>query len=222
MIAIVPFGETKGTLKIGNREIKGSSSGLGDIQLGAGLTLSGMNAMTLQEYVQAKPTYTFGVLGRVFTPTGAYSDSKVVNMGSNRWAFLLGFPTVYYVGKSFLDPQLMTFELLPSVTFFTKNNKTYGGGSSQQDPLMKLEGHVTRNVHQAVWLSLDGLYTYGGKVKTDGFGGSDSQSSFGMGGTVGLALSKQISGKLTYGGTVSHNESGGDGHFWRIVGNYAF
>jgi hypothetical protein len=81
---------------------------------------------------------------------------------------------------------------------------------------------ISRNVHQAVWLSLDGLYTYGGKVKTDGFGGSDSQSSFGMGGTVGLALSKQISGKLTYGGTVSHNESGGDGHFWRIVGNYAF
>ena len=224
MFAVVPYGDVSGTvkLKIGNKTVSGSSAGLGDIIVGGIYTLVGPPPMDLPEYATYKPEYGVGLLLKLYTPTGEYSGDKAINVGANRFALQVGLPSGKYIGQSFLDPKLMTIEVTPSVTFFTKNDNPYNAGSSQQDPLFHIEGHVTQNLNKAAWLSLDGLYTWGGRTKTDGVETGSSQNSFGLGATAGLALSKATSIKISYGGIATRSDGGADGHMWRITLNQLF
>lgn len=224
MFAVVPYGDVSGKvkLKLPNKTLSASSSGIGDIILGGIYTLVGPPPMDLMEYATYKPDYGVGLLLKLYTPTGEYSGKSPINVGANRYALQLGLPSGKYIGQSFLDPKLVTLELTPSVTFFTKNSNPYNAGSSQQDPLFHIEGHVTQNLNKAAWLSLDGLYTWGGQTKTDGKVTGTSQNSFGLGATAGLALSKATSIKITYGGIVSRSDGGADGHMWRITLNQLF
>ena len=69
-----------------------------------------------------------------------------------------------YLGKWLLDPSLASLELTPSVMFFTTNNDPQNAATLEQNPLAKLEGHVTRNFGSALWVSLDALYGRGGET----------------------------------------------------------
>lgn len=89
----------------------------------------------------------------------------------------------WYVGRSFLDPALTTIELSPSVQFFGDNDDPRGASTTSQGALPRIEAHLTRNVHKAVWVSLDGQYVYGGETSTDGRSNDDAQRAFELGGT---------------------------------------
>ena len=50
----------------------------------------------------------------------------------------------------------------------------------------------------------------------------DTQRAFELGGTVNVSFSLRASVKLSYGGVVSRNDEGPDGHMVRLIGNFAF
>ncbi len=81
---------------------------------------------------------------------------------------------------------------------------------------MKVEGHITRDLTPAVWLSLDALFMGGGETSVDGVDQQNAQSSLGIGGTVGLNLSQAMILQATYGNPVAQNESGADAVVWRV------
>ena len=87
---------------------------------------------------------------------------------------------------------------------------------------MRVEGHITRNLNQAFWVSLDALYLYGGETTTDGVKGGNTQRAFFLGGTFNVALSRSASLKLSYGEVVSRNDSGPDGWGFRAIASFAF
>lgn len=222
-IVVAPFGESAGSFQFGNFEVDGDASGLGDLIVGGVLTLVGPPPLTTEEFLAYDPELTVGVLAKLFLPTGEYDSDNAINLGANRVAFQLGLPTVYYVGDSLLDPQLTTFEILPAVTFYGANEDPFGGaGETTQDPLFTLETHVTRNLNQALWVSLDALYTYGGETSTDGVSNDNVQNSLALGGTFNINFSPATSLKLSYGGTVWGNDSGPDGQFFRAVFTQTF
>jgi len=134
----------------------------------------------------------------------------------------LGMPMAWYLGQSFLDPALTTIELLPSVHLFGDNDDPRGAKTTSQDPLLRIEAHVTRNLHKAVWVSLDGQYVYGGETSADGRDNDDTQRAFELGGTVNVAFSRSASVKLSYGEVVSRNDQGPDGYMVRLIANVAF
>ncbi len=198
------------------------SSRLGDPVLGAIIGLVGPPPMTPQEFVAYQPGYGLGALAKITVPVGSYDEDQFVNVGSNRWALQLGTPMAWYFGRSFLDPALTTIELLPSVHFFGDNDDPRGASSTSQDALLRIEAHLTRNVHKAVWVSLDGQYVYGGETSTDGRSNDDTQRAFELGGTVNVSFSLRASVKLSYGEVVSRNDEGPDGRMVRLIGNFAF
>jgi hypothetical protein len=77
-------------------------------------------------------------------------------------------------------------------------------------------------LHPKLWVSFDGLYNYGAMTTTDGVKDENTQSYLSLGGTAGLTLSRHLIVKTTYGGVVVRNESGGDGHMFRIAGVVVF
>jgi hypothetical protein len=175
-------------------------------------------AATGREFVALTPGFTLTTLAKLTAPTGDYTSARIINLGANRWAVQLGAPLAYYLGATFVDPRLTTFELVPSVTFFTDNDDPNGAETISQKPLFRLEGHVTHNLHPKLWVSFDGLYNYGAMTTTDGVEDENTQSYLSLGGTAGLTLSRHLIVKATYGGVVARNESGGDGSMLRLAG----
>jgi hypothetical protein len=222
VFALLPYGEVSGSLEPPLQRIKGSATGTGDAILGAVLTLAGSPPLTLQQFVAYDPGFALGALVKVTVPTGSYDEDKFLNVGGNRWALQLGVPLGWYIGNSYLDPALTTVEFLPSVQFFGDNDDPRGADETGQDPLLRLEAHLTRNLNKALWVSLDGLYVHGGETRTDGRNNDDSQSAFELGGTVSLAFSKRASARLSYGEVVSRNDEGPDGEMARLVFNFLF
>jgi hypothetical protein len=222
LFAVLPYGEVSGSIDSRLSKLRGSSSGLGDPIVGAIIGLIGPPPLTPQEFVAYQPGYALGALAKITVPVGEYDREKVLNVGSNRWALQLGTPMAWYFGRSFLDPALTTVELLPSVQFFGDNDDPRGAQTTSQDPLLRIEAHVTRNLHQAVWVSLDGQYVYGGETSKDGRSNDDTQRAFELGGSVNVAFSRSAAVKFSYGEVVSRNDEGPDGYMVRLVANIAF
>ncbi len=128
----------------------------------------------------------------------------------------------WYLGRSFIDPRLMTFELLPTVTFYTRNDDPKGADTVAQKPIVRLEGHITRNLTKALWVSFDATPVYGGETTTDGVEDDDVQRALMLGGTVNVTLSRSTSVKVTYGEVASRNDGGPDGQMFRVIGTVVF
>lgn len=227
LFVVMPVGRVNGSVDI-ERPLRppitlaGSSSGLGDIQFGAVFGVVGSPSLAPRDYIAMKPGAALGALVKVTAPTGAYSGDKALNLGANRWAVQVGAPMGYIIGQSMLDPALMTFELLPSVTVFGTNTDPYNADRQTQKPIFRLEGHITRNLNRALWIGVDTILSTGGSTSTDGVSNGNSQSSWELGGTVGLNLSKSLSVKATYGGVIARNANGLDGDGFRLVGTMLF
>jgi hypothetical protein len=220
---VLPYGEVSGKLDTRFSRIEGSSSGMGDPILGVIVGLVGPPPLNLQEFVNYRdPGFALGALAKVTLPLGQYDGDKFLNVGANRWALQLGAPMGWYIGKSYLDPALTTIELLPSIQFFGKNDDPRGANYTTQDALIRIEAHITRNLHKAVWVSLDGQYVHGGETATDGMRNDDEQSAFELGGTVNVSFSPKASIKMSYGEVVSRNDDGPDGYMARVIATLAF
>lgn len=135
---IAPFGSTEGTFNFSNFSRTGESSGLGDIQFGSVIGLYGSPALEVADYITYDPGFSLGLLGKLTAPTGEYDEDKVINLGANRWGLQVGVPMGYYLGDSLLDPDLTTFELLPSVFFFGDNSDPFRADETSQGHFSKL------------------------------------------------------------------------------------
>jgi hypothetical protein len=222
VIVSLPVGAARRSVNVGGTVQSDSRSGIGDLQLTGAVGLVGSPAWREKEYEDYRPRFALSMLSRVYAPTGAYDRTAPVNLGQNRWALQLGLPFAYYLGQSFLDPALTSFELLPSVTWYGDNNEPSRGNHSSQAPLLQLEAHVTRNLNRSLWASLDGLVMEGGATTTDGISGHNQQRSFELGATVGVAVSDAVSATLSYTDAVSRNYSGVSGHVIRVVAEFYF
>jgi Putative MetA-pathway of phenol degradation len=153
--------------------------------------------------------------------TAAFDRNSPVNLGQNRWALQLGLPLALYLGDSFLDPTLTSFELIPSVIGYGDNDEPSSGNRSTQAPLLQLEGHVTRNLNHRLWVSLDALFIQGGETTTDGVSDHNRQRSLALGATVSVVVSDTISTMLSYTDEVSRNHTGVSGHVIRLLAEFS-
>ena len=218
---VASYGSIDGVAAFGDpvfASIQGDSSGLFDLQLGFVLGLKGSPAMAPKEYVAHKPGLQIGLLGKAFLPSGKYDENNALNPGANRWGLQIGLPTTYAIGSSLVSEDLTTFEIIPSVTFFTDNDDTFGDATStEQSLLFMVEMHLTRNFSRTSWVSLDAIYTYGGETTTDSIDNNDIQKSFALGATLNFYITPNIAIKPSYGKTIYNNKDGAEGDMFRLM-----
>jgi hypothetical protein len=228
VVVLAPFGKLRGqaiiTGPLGNNTIirETSSSGLGDISVAAIVGLVGSPALTRQQYVQFKPGFSLGVMAWVTAPTGAYDGNKLLNLGTNRWAFRVGAPLGWTLGGSFVSPNLTTIEIVPSITFYTVNDNPFRAGRRSQNALFRVESHLTHNFNRAMWASIDLTGNTGGKTTTDGKDDNNSKTWMGAGVTAGMNFSPAFGVSATYGGIVAGNDPAPDGDGFRFNVRYTF
>ena len=223
LLAYLPYGNISGSLDLGGVNQSASAAGIGDLTLGFVYGLLNTPSLGFEEYIKYHPGLAVVALAKLTLPTGSYDSGSALSMGGNRFALELGLPVAYYLGVSFLDPALTSFEVLPKVTFFGKNTDPFGGGGDlEQAPLYTIEAHVTRNFGQVFWASLDAFYSYGGETETGDVEDNNNQRSLSLGVTGNLNLSRAASLKVTYGEVVSGNADGADGRLLRVQFIYLF
>lgn len=214
---ILPVGKAETKMGAPGQESSESSSGLGDIQVGGVVGLFGSPALSPQEFAAYKPGLSVGLFGKVYLPTGAYSSSQSVNLGSNRLAVQLGLPTTFAIGSSFRDPSLTTIELFPTWTFYQDNTAPNGGGTTAKDTLFSFEGHLTHNFSPTVWVSADLLFRSGGGTTTDGVSNGNATHGWSAGGSAALPLARVGVLIFTYEKVIERSDNGPDGWFFRTA-----
>ena len=217
----LPVGQARASVEAAGVARSYTSSGIGDLQISSVFGLMGSPALPEKEYESYRPRFALGVLTRVYVPTGAYDRNSPVNVGQNRWALQLGLPSAYYLGQSFFDPALTSFELLPSVIWYGDNNEPSQGNHSSQSPLLQLEAHLTRNLNPSLWVSVDAIFMDGAETTTDGVSDHNRQRSFDLGATVSVAVTDTVSTTLSYTDAVSRNYDGVSAHVVRVVAAFS-
>ena len=164
---IDPVGETPGKRYV---------SGLADIGITLSINLIGAPSMTLENFQQLRktPHQILRASLKILAPTGAYEEDKLINIGSNRWAFK---PELGYMSP--LAKKWM-LELEFGMWFFGDNNE-FLGKTRKQDPIFATELHLVRRFMPGFWASLDFNFFGGGRTNLLG---EDLQRNSKIGGTI--------------------------------------
>jgi len=143
------------------------------------------------------PTWAF--------PIGDYDSDKPLNIGQNRWYGRFGMPIVWQLGP-WVPGRRTTLELLPAVWFFG-DNTDYVGQTLKTDPMFQLDAHVTRDVTERFWASLDGIWYNGGKATINGVSG-EKLNNLGFGLTLGYQINDNLNLTFGYKSTVNDHGTG--------------
>jgi len=144
---------------------------------------------------------------QVSVPAGQYDNTKVVNLGTNRWFVKPEVGVSKALGR-------WTLEAAAAVTDFADNDDFLGGGTRSQDPLYSLQGHALYTFPHGVWGSIDGTYFAGGRSTLNGVPGNDLQQNWRLGATLAFPVDLRNSIKL-YG---SHGVSARTGNNYDLLG----
>jgi hypothetical protein len=187
---IVPYSGFSAHALVAGRRQEREITGLGDPRFRVSVNLLGAPAISLKEFANCKQDLTVGVSLQVSAPVGQYDDTKLLNLGGNRWSFRpeLGISKAW--GR-------WTFELAPSVTFFTDNPNFFNGKTLAQAPLFLVRGNIIHSFSNGVWVSLDGSYFRGARTTVNGVKGDNKQENVRAGVTLALPVDRQNSIKFT-------------------------
>jgi hypothetical protein len=189
---IAPYSAFSARALVNGQPHEREMSGFGDPRFRVSVNLVGAPALSLKEFANFKQDLIVGVSLQVSAPLGQYDDTKLLNLGNNRWSFRpeLGFSKAW-------GP--WTFEIAPSVAFFTVNPDFFNGKKFEQAPLYIVRSHLIFNFKSGGWISLDGVYFRGARTTVDGNPGDNEQENVRTGFTLGLPIDRRNSIKLNVG-----------------------
>jgi hypothetical protein len=184
-----PFTWLSGTAQYANQPVAREVNGFGDARFRLSVNFLGAPAMSLREFASYKQDWIVGGSLQGSVPTGQYDDTRLINLGTNRWFFKpeLG------VSKA-LGP--LTLEFTTSATVYTANTNFFGGNTRTQDPIYALQSHAIYNFGSGIWVSADATYFAGGQTAINRLMDNDLQQNWRFGTTASFPLDRLHSIRL--------------------------
>ncbi len=192
----VPYVDGTATGLVNGTPSRADRIGTADLRLRLTLSVLPGSAQTVAEFMRAPPDRTLGVSLVVNVPTGEYFDDKLVNLGTNRWAFRPEFGGSRRFGRWNIDGSL-------GVWLFDDNDEFLGHMERSQDPLTSLQGHVSYTFAPRLWLGMSGTWYTGGTTSVDGVSDRNRQENSRAGLTLAIPVGQQHSVKLAWSQGVS-------------------
>jgi len=187
--AIVPYTWLSGTADFRGAEVERTVNGFMDPRFRLSVNFYGAPALSLPEFRNYQQDVIVGASLQVSVPVGQYDETRIVNLGTNRWFFKpeLG------VSKA-LGP--WTLEGTVAATIYTDNKDYYNGNTRSQKPIYSSQAHAIYGFDNGVWVSLDATYFTGGRTTIDGVQGDDLQKNWRLGTTLALPVDARNSIKF--------------------------
>jgi hypothetical protein len=120
-----------------------------------------------------------------------YSQDRLINVGTNRWAFKPELGVTRAVGR-------WTFELHAGVWVFTDNDEFIGGQTRSQEAIGAAQFHAIYTVRPRMWIAYNANYYRGGRTSFGNGKNLDLMSNSRMGLTFAMPVSKQQSLKFSH------------------------
>lgn len=163
--------------------------GMGDMRLRFAFNLVGNPAMSPEEFARRTPETSIGVSLTMAAPTGQYTSSRLVNIGTNRWSFKPEIGLMQPFGNWFIEASLGAW-------IFTTNHDFYGGKTRSQDPLFTVQLNGGYTFGPGLWLAAAVGYASGGRTSQNGIDDDNRQSNTRYGLTLSVPLARAWSAKL--------------------------
>jgi hypothetical protein len=186
---ILPYSSFSAHALVDGEPKERQMSGFGDPRFRFSINLFGAPALSAKDFANYQQDLIVGVSVQVSAPLGQYDNSKLLNLGNNRWSFRPGLG----VSKAW-GPWIL--EITPSVIFFTDNPDFFNGRTFPQAPIYLAQGHIIYNFVSGIWMSLEGTYLVGGRTTVNGVRGDNEQANTRAGVTLALPVDRQNSIKL--------------------------
>ena len=160
-------------------------NGLHDPAFRVSMILIGEKALSPQEFkTREKKKFKLGAALKIKAPIGQYDDTKLINMGSNRWGFQVK------VAGSYLLTKKIVLELHVDSWFFTENTSFNNGQSLTQKPLLSSQLHVAYIFNPKLWISASAGQVAYGETSINDIGQDNYQKNSKYGITASYRLSK--------------------------------
>lgn len=203
------FGHISGVIKVDEYESEiVDVSGLLDASAILRIGIINSPALDMENYLKNDLKFQMSGLVGLTIPIGQYDQTRIANLGGNRWGVKVGTPMIVPLSKNKED--MFLWEIVPTVTFYTKNTAPRIGDVKTQKPLLWLEQHITRNFIKRFWGSIDVGYQYGGRTYIDDKSDGTKINQLAAGASLAYAPFSNI--PLTFQGTYSQiwfNETSG-------------
>ena len=178
--------------------------------------------MDPRQYVKWRQRTLLGASIRMIAPTGQYDSTKLINIGNNRWGFRPEVGLSRRWGHWVVDAYFGYWFYTTNPKFFSQNQYNPGITTQKQAPIGALEGHLSYDVRERLWVSLDGNFWFGGSTSLSGIARPDTrQTSSRIGGTLSFPVSKQQSIKFAY-SKGTYIRFGGDYHNLQVAWQYSW
>jgi hypothetical protein len=202
---LFPMGHISGEVTVAGRTFNQSANGFGDPMIEFNLNVIGPPAQKdIPAVMRYEPGFSIDLLADLAVPIGEYDSSQPLNIGQNRWYGRFGVPTILQIGP-WVPGQRMTLEFLPAVWFFG-NNDDYVGQTIETDPLFQLDAHLTRDITEKLWASLDAAWYYGGEATINDVQG-EKLNNIGLGITLGYQINDNLNLTVGYKSTINDSSS---------------
>jgi hypothetical protein len=156
--------------------------GAGDLRVRLGVNLFGAPARAMPEFAKFPPArLNVGMSVMIVAPTGQYDQNRVVNLGTNRWAFKPEAAIIRNLGP-------WMFEIYGGAWLFTTNDN-YLGTTRSQDALGSLQFSFRRTFRPGMWLSGNANFYWGGRTEVGDVAKQDFQTNSRIGATFAMPLS---------------------------------
>ena len=211
---VVPYVDGIATGRLNGEDRKVVRSGQGDMRMRFTVSLLADSALDPAEFRKQAPdrALSIGIVATV--PTGEYLDGKLINIGTNRWAFKPEIGGVRQWGRWMLEGS-------GGVWLFMDNDNFYGGKRREQDPLATAQAHLSYTFRPRLWASISGTWYAGGETTVDGLPERNRQDNTRVGATLSLPIGRAQSVRIAWSkGTTTR--IGGDFETLGVVWNYAW
>ena len=197
--ASLPYGVGNFRGKVVGAETNAYRSGMFDSSYRLSVNLIGGPAMDVQDFLKWRQKTLLGFSFRLVAPTGQYDPTKLINYGTNRWAFKPELGLSRRWGHWVLDTYGAVWFFTTNHDFFSRNQFSPGTNVQKQNSTFAFEGHLSYDVKPRLWASLDGNFWVGGRSSLNGVEDPNTlQRNSRIGGTISIPVNRHQALKFSY------------------------
>jgi len=178
---IIPVTTGKWNAEVNEIDSSVTRTGLGDPLVRFSVNIIGDKAQEISNFRKNQKDFNLGLAFRIRVPVGQYDNTKLINLGSNRWTFRTSLGMSYKVSK-------WVFEFHLNSWFFTKNNEFWNGNKLEQSPMFSGQAHIIYTFKPGFWGAISYGLVNGGATTLNDFEKDDDLLSERIGAVLTVPL----------------------------------
>ncbi len=187
-----PYSVAKFNALVSDVDTTAYRNGFNDFSFKMSMILIGDQVSSLKEFAKRKQKkFKLGTAFKVKVPLGRYDETKLLNLGANRWAFQFKIASSYTLTKKLL------LELHIESWFFTENTSYFNGNTLKQKPLLSTQLHAIYLFGPKFWASASVGQVAWGETSINGVAKNNNQKNSRFGTSISYKVGKQSSLKAS-------------------------